>query len=125
MFTLTVVNRFKAHHFLVGGDWGDENKLHFHEYKLEIHFEGNELDQHGFLIDIVEVEQTLKELVRYFEDATLNELPEFKNLNPSIEQFSKIFCHKLANHLDTSYIKALTARLWENEYACASYRLTL
>ena len=35
MYTLAVKRDFIAQHFLVGGDWGEENENHAHQYKTE------------------------------------------------------------------------------------------
>ena len=87
MYTLAVQRDFVGQHFLIGGDWGAENQWHSHHYRLEFQLEGAQLDQHGYLVDIVHVEELLEGLVRRYRDKTLNDLPEFDGLNPSIEAF--------------------------------------
>ena len=121
MYTVTVIRDFIAQHFLIGGDWGDENDLHSHHYKVEIQLQGDKLDQHGYLVDIVEIENGLGRVVAYFSDKTLNELPEFKDLNPSIEHFSRIMCEMFSRKISLKNLKSLTLQLWENEVAWASY----
>ncbi|NOQ97715.1 MAG: 6-carboxytetrahydropterin synthase [Calditrichae bacterium] len=121
MYTVTVIRDFIAQHFLIGGDWGDENDLHSHHYKVEIQLQGDKLDQHGYLVDIVEIENGLGRVVAYFSDKTLNELAEFKDLNPSIEHFSRIMCEMFSRKISLKNLKSLTLQLWENEVAWASY----
>jgi 6-pyruvoyltetrahydropterin/6-carboxytetrahydropterin synthase len=121
MFTLSVSRDFIAQHFLIGGDWGDENDLHSHHYTVEVQLKGDELDQHGYLIDIVDFDQKLETLVDHYRDAVLNELPEFENLNPSIEHFSRILWESLAEKITTKNIKAMVIKLWENDIAWVSY----
>ncbi|MCB0289383.1 MAG: 6-carboxytetrahydropterin synthase [Calditrichaeota bacterium] len=122
MYTLAVKREFIAQHFLIGGDWGEENRLHSHHYVLEVRLEGRELDRHGYLVDIVDVEKALEGLVAYFKDRTLNELPEFAGLNPSVEHFTRICCQRLLEQIDHSRLEALTVKIWENEIAWAAYR---
>ncbi len=55
MYTLGVRRDFIARHFLIGGDWGAENFPNSHHYILELQLVGNELDKHGYLVDIVDV----------------------------------------------------------------------
>jgi 6-pyruvoyl-tetrahydropterin synthase len=57
MYTLGVKRDFIARHYLIGGDWGPENNPNSHHYVLELQLEGSELDQHGYLTDIVEVDR--------------------------------------------------------------------
>ena len=123
MFSLAVKRDFIAQHYLIGGDWGAENELHSHHYQVEVQLEGETLDRHGYLVDIVEVERSLDALVSHYRDHTLNDLPEFKDLNPSIEHLSRMLCQAFADRLQAENITAVTVKLWENEIAWAAYRL--
>ena len=125
MYTVAVKRDFVAQHFLVGGDWGAENVKHSHHYAVEVQLEGDSLDQHGYLVDIVDIEKHLGDLVAHYRDRTLNDLPEFSGLNPSIEHFSRILCQTLASRINAATLKVVTVKLWENEIAWASYRMTL
>ncbi len=122
MYTVAVKRDFVAQHFLFGGDWGAENQRHSHHYQVEVRLEGATLDEHGYLVDIVDIETNLEELVAYFRDHTLNELAEFKGINPSIEHFSRIFCRMLSQRIRAGNLSALYVRIWENDIAWASYR---
>ena len=125
MYTVAVKRDFVAQHFLIGGDWGSENEWHSHHYALELQLSGPTLDQHGYLVDIVEIEANLEALVAYYKDKTLNDLPEFAGLNPSIEHFARILATQLAERIQASTLSDLTVKLWENEIAWASYRLAV
>jgi len=122
MYTVAVKRDFVAQHFLIGGDWGAENDKHSHHYVVELRLEGAALDQHGYLVDIVDIERHLDEMVAYYRDQTLNDLPEFAGLNPSIEHFSRILCQNLAIHITAPNLDALSVVIWENDIAWASYR---
>lgn len=125
MYTLAVKRDFVAQHYLIGGDWGAENQWHSHHYQLEILLEGDRLDEHGYLVDIVDVENNLQQLVVHYRDKTLNDLPEFEGLNPSIEHFTRILCNALASRLRATTLTAISVKLWENEIAWAAYRQVL
>ncbi len=124
-YTVSVQRDFVAQHFLIGGDWGAENLKHSHHYVLELQLEGDHLDQHGYLVDIVDIERQLNALVAYYRDQTLNDLPEFAGRNPSIEHFSRILAETLAGRLQASTLTALTVKVWENEIAWAACRVGL
>lgn len=121
MYTLAVRRDFIARHFLIGGDWGPENDPNSHHYVLELQLSGAELDQHGYLCDIVEVEHHLDELVAYYKDQMLNEKPEFDGLNPSIEHFARILAVNLSERIVAPNVSSLKVVLWENESAWAAY----
>ena len=125
MYTVAVKRDFVAQHFLIGGDWGTENEWHSHHYVVEVQLHGDKLDQHGYLVDIVDIEENLEKLVSYFKDSTLNDLPEFAGLNPSIEHFSRIFCAQYIERIQAEMLTAVTVQIWENEIAWASYHLIL
>ena len=124
-YTIAVKRDFIAQHFLIGGDWGAENELHSHHYSVELQLEGSDLDQHGYMVDIIAVEAALEALKLKFEDRTLNDMPEFQGLNPSIEHFARILCAALHANIQASNVSALTVRIWENEIAWAAYRMEL
>ena len=122
MYKLAVQRDFVAQHYLIGGDWGAENFWHSHHYRLEVQLEADSLDKHGYCADIVDVERNLEAIVSYYKDKTLNDLPEFAGLNPSIEHFCRIVCLKLSDALNAENLRTVTVRIWENQIAWASYR---
>ena len=123
MYTLGVRRNFIARHFLIGGDWGPENYPNSHHYVLELQLEGSQLDQHGYLVDIVDVEKHLDEIVNYYKEKMLNECPEFAGLNPSIEHFARILATTLSDRIKAANISGLKVALWEHESAWAAYRV--
>ena len=125
MYTVAVKRDFVAQHYLIGGDWGPENEWHSHHYVVGLQLSGPTLDQHGYLVDIVDIEANLEALVAYYKDKTLNDLPEFAGLNPSIEHFARILATQLAERIQADTLSALTVKLWENEIAWGSYRLAV
>ena len=121
MYTLAVRRDFIARHFLIGGDWGPENNPNSHHYVLELQLKGAGLDQHGYLCDIVDVEKHLDDVVNYYQEQMLNEKPEFKGLNPSIEHFARILATTLNERIQAPNINKLKVVLWENESAWAAF----
>jgi len=123
MYTLGVRRDFIARHFLIGGDWGPENYPNSHHYILELQLEGMELDQHGYLVDIVDVEKHLDDVVGHYKEQMLNDCPEFAGLNPSIEHFARILATSLNGRITAANISMLRVVLWENESAWASFQV--
>ena len=123
MYTLGVKRDFIARHFLIGGDWGPENFPNSHHYVLELQLMGEQLDQHGYLVDIVDVETHLDEIVNYYREQMLNDKPEFAGLNPSLEHFARIIATSLDDRIQADTITALKVVLWENESAWAAYEV--
>ena len=120
MYRLAITRDFIAQHFLIGGDWGAENVKHSHHYKVQVMLRGESLDEHGYLVDIVELERALQDVAARFKDRTLNELEPFAGLNPSVERFARILYDELRARpilKDVSF----AVKLWENEHDWAAY----
>ena len=123
MYTLAVKKDFIARHFLIGGDWGPENEPNSHHFVMQVRLEASELDQHGYLVDIVKIEAEMQAVVNYFGESMLNDLPEFDGLNPSIEHFSRIVCLKLLEAINPPGAGRFTVRMCENKSCWASFSM--
>ncbi len=121
MYTLCIHRNFIARHFLTVDDAGAENELHSHQYRVELLIEGEELDANGYLLDTVDLSAQFDVLIDQFRDKTLNELPEFADLNPSIEHFSRILCQKMDEALYAPQVSAISIKLYEDDVAWAMY----
>lgn len=121
MYQLAITRDFIAQHYLIGGDWGTENEVHSHHYKIEVKIEAQDLNQHGYLIDIVDLENTIESIIGTFREKTLNDLAPFQNLNPSLERFVRVLWNMLQEKLDLEG-NQLLVKLWENESDWAAYR---
>jgi 6-pyruvoyltetrahydropterin/6-carboxytetrahydropterin synthase len=123
MFRVAVRRDFIACHFLIGGEWGAENKPHSHHYLLELELAGASLDQHGYLTDIGEIEAAMDKQISRYREQTLNDMEEFSGLNPSLERFCCILGKRISDSIHVQGIRKVTVRLWENENAWASFEM--
>ena len=121
MYSLNVREDFIAQHYLTVPNCGPENEWHSHHFTVEIELEGKTLNEDGYLTDIVEVEDALATIIDRYQDTTLNDLPEFDGLNPSIEHFARIFWTKVQAKISSESLDRITVRIWEDESAWASY----
>ena len=121
-YTVGLLRAFLAEHRLVGGDWGKENERHAHPYRLEVVFEGDRLDRHGYLLDISVVEPRLDALCDRYRGKMLNDLPEFEGKNPGIEVFANILADRLTGDLPPSAVRSVTVKVWESDTAYATCR---
>jgi len=121
MYSVAVQRDFIANHFLTGGDWGPENEAHAHHYVVEVRVDGPELDHHGYLVDICEIETVLEGLVNQYRDQMLNHFGEFDGLNPSLEHFARIISDSILQKIQISNLTSMTVKIWENDIAWAAY----
>jgi 6-pyruvoyltetrahydropterin/6-carboxytetrahydropterin synthase len=120
VYRLAITRDFIARHFLIGGDWGAENREHGHHYRVQLRLHGASLDRHGYLVDIVDLEAALEAAIARYRDRTLNELRPFAGLNPSLERFARVLYDEL-RALPAIEGLGLEVRLWENERDWAAY----
>jgi len=125
LYQLCLLREFTARHYLVGGDWGSENREHAHRYKLEWELGAVVLDDDGFLIDLTVLEKALVHIVEGITDQVLNDLPAFRERNPSLERFAHYLSDQLVGFLDqadpTARIQHSIIRLWESHSAWAAW----
>jgi len=128
VYTVSLQLPFQAQHFLIGGDWGEENHLHSHDYRAEWILEGPSLDQHGYLLDLVAVEERLGAEIGRIRGCLLNDLDAFRGLNPSVERLARHLSDRLLSdrsRWDAGRLARSTVRVWENDKACAAWTTEL
>jgi len=114
---------FIAQHYLTVPNCGPENEWHSHHFAVNVRMEGDELNEHGYLVDIDDVKEGLDEIESRYKDATLNDLPEFEGLNPSVEHFSRFCCERMAGYVQADNVTRIEVRIWEDDEAWASYEI--
>ena len=120
-FALLLKRKVKAFHYLIGGDWGKENQRHAHLYEIEVRLEATRLDKNGYLIDLVKLQAACDQQLSYFRNATLNDLREFKELNPSLEHFARIFCRAILPRIRHQHLQGIAVKISEDKDASAVY----
>tara|TARA_R110000772_G_scaffold154044_2_gene265006 strand:+ start:116 stop:526 length:411 start_codon:yes stop_codon:yes gene_type:complete len=124
--SLTVYRKahFNAAHRLFKKEWDDSKNFqifgkcsnpnyHGHNYELEVGITGEINPETGFLIDLKILSEIIKEEVEDpFDHKNLNlEVPEFKNLNPTVENISVVIWNKIRTRIDTKY--GISVKLYE------------
>ena len=122
MYATTVLTDFVAQHYLTVPDPGPEGDLHSHRYTAKVQLAGEELNEYGYLADIDELNERIDAAVDRYRDQTLNDLPEFEGLNPSLEHFARVFGRRFREGLDAPEVESVTVKLREDDVAWASHR---
>jgi len=115
---------FNAAHRLYVPTWSDEKNFevfgkcanphyHGHNYDLEVKLTGEVDPETGILINLKELKEIIKATVEdKLDHRNLNEeIPEFKELIPTVENISFVIWHILREHLGEEY--ELKVRLYE------------
>jgi len=124
--SLTVYRKahFNAAHRLYAKGWSDEkNKevfgkcsnpnYHGHNYEVEVGITGEMDPNTGFLIDLKILKDIIKEEIEDpFDHKNLNvEVPDFKNVNPTVENIAIVIWNKLRKRFAVEY--DITVKLYE------------
>lgn len=130
MWLISTEANFSAAHQLRGYH-GECNEVHGHNFRVKVTVETPELKDLGIGIDFRELKQMLMNVVKSLDHRNLNELPEFKNINPSAENIAKLIWDRLTREL-ISYLIGLSTKIkvdvklkevkvWESDTNSATY----
>jgi len=120
MYELTVITQFAAAHQLRKFR-GKCEKLHGHNWRIEVSLTGEKLNDAGLLIDFKEIKEATDRILEELDHSFLNELPQFKDQNPSSENIAAYIFEKLGSTLNNNQIKVTRVTAWESDSARASY----
>lgn len=121
MYEVSVKDHFSAAHSLkeIGG--GCE-RLHGHNFKVEVYLKSEELLADGTVIDFRKLKSYLKDVIDILDHTNLNEVPPFNAINPSSENIARFICDEMREKLDKLSITGrLRVDVWESDNSRASY----
>jgi len=122
MFELEVRGTFDAAH-QVNGYPGKCARLHGHSWTVEACVAGSQLNELGILVDFSELNHLLKEILSQLDHQNLNELPMFRDTNPTAENIAKYVYDQLAASqlLAQSEASLDSVCVWESAHSCVRY----
>jgi 6-pyruvoyltetrahydropterin/6-carboxytetrahydropterin synthase len=120
MFELRIKVDFPAAHNLQGYP-GDCARPHGHNWVVEVFARSKKLDSIGMAVDFRDLKNAAKELVAPWDHQDLNQLEDFRTINPSAEQIAKLSYDRLSQRFDGPEIWIERVTVWENERCSASY----
>lgn len=119
MFELTVQTDFSAAHSLRGYEGACE-RLHGHNYRVDVVLCGERLNELGMLMDFKEVKAALAEIVGAFDHQFLNDVEPFTQINPSAENIAKVVCERLVEKVP-GRVAVKDVTVWESDRCGATY----
>ena len=121
MFKIKVRDSFSSAHYLKNYKGPCEN-LHGHNWIVEVEVKGKTLNELGLLIDFKELKKLLKKVLAELDHKVLNEIPFFKNHNPSSEFIAYYIFQKLKAELSSYPNLVLSSvTVFETENSSATY----
>ena len=122
MYELTVESGFSAAHRLRDYQGKCEN-LHGHNWTVEVTIGSKQLDNRGMVIDFRKIKEKLGRVLDRLDHTYLNELSEFKKINPTSENIAGYIYSRLKNLIRGKKIIVKKVSVWETEDSSATYRV--
>ena len=120
MYELSIEARFSAAHRLRDYE-GDCEKLHGHNWLLRVTVESGQLNRLGMVMDFRDLKARVRDILKEFDHAYLNDLERFGRENPTTENLARFVCEEVARRLPEGVrLKDVTA--WETPGCGATYR---
>jgi 6-pyruvoyltetrahydropterin/6-carboxytetrahydropterin synthase len=120
MYYATVSHWFSAAHNLRNYQ-GKCERIHGHNYKVEVELKSRGVDQVGMVTDFVAVRHELEKIVQRFDHQRLNEISPFDKINPTAENIAKIIFEEMSLKFNSKKVKVHLVTVWETEHAKAGY----
>jgi len=118
-YELVVQSGFSAAHRLRQYH-GDCEKLHGHNWKLEVVLVADELDELGMVCDFRVLKDHLKTVTDQLDHRYLNELEPFREINPTTENLARYVCRELTRLLPEG-LRIARVTAWESDHCGATY----
>jgi 6-pyruvoyltetrahydropterin/6-carboxytetrahydropterin synthase len=120
MYELKIISQFAAAHQLRESH-GKCERLHGHNWKVEVYVTGDQLGKDGLLIDFKMIKKATEKVLNELDHEFLNELEPFGTINPSSENIARYVYESLDQELTNRNIKVSKVSAWESDSACATY----
>lgn len=120
MYEVQIITYFSAAHQLRNFR-GSCEKLHGHNWKVEVTLQGERLNEAELLIDFKEVKDATNRVLDELDHSFLNELPHFKDKNPSSENIAAYIFGKLSDEFNNGVIRVSRVAAWESGFSNATY----
>lgn len=119
MFKAKVIDTFSAAHSLRGYR-GDCERLHGHNYRVEVAVASRDLDAMGVVIDFRELKQLVKGVLAGLDHRYLNDIEPFREQNPSAENIARYIFTSLLPSIEKP-LELHEVVVWENDTCCVSF----
>ncbi|MBE9546570.1 MAG: 6-carboxytetrahydropterin synthase QueD [Proteobacteria bacterium] len=120
MYEVTIKKTFSAAHTLtdIGGKC---EELHGHNFTVEVSVASRELNEEGLILDFRTLKGWTEEIFEELDHKLLNDIPYFKNTNPSSENIARFIYDRIYEKAKSQKFKVSRVTVWESEDARASY----
>jgi 6-pyruvoyltetrahydropterin/6-carboxytetrahydropterin synthase len=120
VYEVYIKTHFSAAHSLKGYQ-GDCARMHGHNWIIEVYVKCKELDDIGIGIDFRDIKTAVKEVINELDHFNLNDLPAFKEINPTSENIAKYLYHEIGKKFNSEVVRVSKVKVCETPGAGAFY----
>ena len=120
MYELTIETGFASAHQLRGYK-GKCEKLHGHNWKVQISVTAERLNEIDLAMDFHDLKRIANEVISPLDHAYLNDIFPFTEKNPSSENVAKWIFDSMKKKINDDNIRISAVTVWESDTASASY----
>ena len=120
MYVLTVQKDFSAAHRLPSSG-GKCERLHGHNWKVEVEVEADALDERGMVVDFHDLKSLVREVLAELDHRFLNDLDAFRRLAPTAENLARHIFAKVEEALPAERARLARVRVWESDNTAAAF----
>jgi 6-pyruvoyltetrahydropterin/6-carboxytetrahydropterin synthase len=99
---------------------GKCERLHGHNWRVDLRLAGDRLDAEGLLLDFTEAKRILGEVLERFDHRYLNEVEPFDRLQPSSENIARTIAEAVAERFPAG-VRVVSVTAWESDRCAATY----
>jgi 6-pyruvoyltetrahydropterin/6-carboxytetrahydropterin synthase len=120
MFEVSKTIWFCAAH-QVRFDGGQCERLHGHNWRVQVTVRAKQLDRIGYVVDFAELKKAAWEAVERFDHGNLNEIAPFTEINPTAENLAHYVLRELAKRFNDERVRIHCVEIWETENNRAAF----
>jgi len=120
MYELSIETSFASAHQLRGYK-GKCEKLHGHNWKVQISVAAERLNEIDLAIDFHELKKMANEVIAPLDHSFLNDVFPFTEKNPSSENIAKWIYESMKKKINEGNVRISAVTVWESDTASASY----
>jgi len=119
-YTLKVVTDFAASHALRNYE-GACQRLHGHNWKVEVEVLATQLNDVGMGIDFKAIKSATNQVLEGLDHYHLNDIPPFNKINPTAENIASFLYQEISKIINEDFVSVSAITVWETERACVRY----
>lgn len=121
MYYVTKEFEFASSHNLRNYE-GPCQRVHGHNYKLQVTVKSEKLNQQGMVIDFSDLKSIVKDIIfKKYDHMHLNDVEPFDKLNPTAENMTSVFYNMINTRLPEN-VKVHSIKIWETSTSFAEYK---